>query len=674
MKRVPCLAVILLALYGQLSAQEKCGSQILLNQERAAHSPTVLIEDSLNHLGSLFQEEAGERGTTYFIPIVVHVVHDYGAEYISDAQIINAINQLNLDFSSSNSDTSSIINVFKPLIGNAQIEFRPARFDPDGNCTNGIDRIADESTYNGYSKPNPWPQYRYLNFWVVNNIIGGNSGYATFPFSSNPLSQHGVVVQYNSFNTTSRTPTHECGHFFNLYHIWDTGNACGATCGGNDYVNDTPETIGYTGCPSPASVEVCNPGIKENYQNFMDYTNCGAMFTHDQVTRMRNALSSPLGARQSLRTDTTANFTGIMLPMVTCPPKIDFKPGYFSSVCVGDSVHFEQLTYGSAATGFSWSFPGGTPATSSLPNVWVTYNTPGMYDVILTASNTAGSATLQKTATVQVLAGTAMQTLPFAEGFEDSISFQNNWTVFSKSNNWWQRLSVASYGGNYSCGINNNTSNNNEVDWLISPTIDLTSATDPMLYFARAFTIKNGSNDVLKIFYSTNCGNDWLGPIYTKSGAALATVPPDTMGFIPDTLTDWDLDTIALAPIAGESNVRFGFKFESDKGNNIFIDNINIQSLTSSLAEHENPVSGLQVYPNPASELTHVSFRVQKKNKYELWVTDISGRVVTTTDLGYLETGDFITDVNTQLFPAGIYQVILKTNGQQMVEKLMVVR
>ncbi|GJM34085.1 MAG: hypothetical protein DHS20C18_30860 [Saprospiraceae bacterium] len=43
---------------------------------------------------------------------------------------------------------------------------------------------------------------------------------------------------------------------------------------------------------------------------------------------------------------------------------------------------------------YAWIFEGGTPATSSLPNVEVTYDTPGQFDVQLIVSNAAGAFTI----------------------------------------------------------------------------------------------------------------------------------------------------------------------------------------------------------------------------------------------------------------------------------------
>ncbi|MBR9923001.1 MAG: PKD domain-containing protein [Bacteroidetes bacterium] len=53
-------------------------------------------------------------------------------------------------------------------------------------------------------------------------------------------------------------------------------------------------------------------------------------------------------------------------------------------------------------TSWNWQFPGGNPATSTDQNPLVIYDTPGTYDVILTASNATGSNTITQTAYVTV--------------------------------------------------------------------------------------------------------------------------------------------------------------------------------------------------------------------------------------------------------------------------------
>lgn len=71
-----------------------------------------------------------------------------------------------------------------------------------------------------------------------------------------------------------------------------------------------------------------------------------------------------------------------------------------SSVCQGGSVSFNNTSTATNAT-YSWSFPGGIPATSTQQNPpSVTYSTPGSYTVQLTVTNVAGTSTSTSTITV----------------------------------------------------------------------------------------------------------------------------------------------------------------------------------------------------------------------------------------------------------------------------------
>lgn len=59
---------------------------------------------------------------------------------------------------------------------------------------------------------------------------------------------------------------------------------------------------------------------------------------------------------------------------------------------VGHSVHFTDLTT-NTPTSWSWTFEGGTPATSTAQNPVVTYNVPGYFDVTLVVENANGTDT-----------------------------------------------------------------------------------------------------------------------------------------------------------------------------------------------------------------------------------------------------------------------------------------
>ena len=83
-------------------------------------------------------------------------------------------------------------------------------------------------------------------------------------------------------------------------------------------------------------------------------------------------------------------------------PVVDFIASKVQMVA-GDSAMFTDLSTNSPDS-LLWSFNGGSPSLSKANSPWVTYNTPGMYDVTLTAYNEAGASTpLTKSMYIEVL-------------------------------------------------------------------------------------------------------------------------------------------------------------------------------------------------------------------------------------------------------------------------------
>lgn len=72
-----------------------------------------------------------------------------------------------------------------------------------------------------------------------------------------------------------------------------------------------------------------------------------------------------------------------------------------ASVCEGSTVSFTNTTT-HYPTSYSWSFPGGTPSSSTATSPTVTYSTAGTYDVVLTATNQWGSKSVTLTNYVTV--------------------------------------------------------------------------------------------------------------------------------------------------------------------------------------------------------------------------------------------------------------------------------
>lgn len=76
------------------------------------------------------------------------------------------------------------------------------------------------------------------------------------------------------------------------------------------------------------------------------------------------------------------------------PPSPDFSAD-ITSGCKPLTVKFTDLSTNSP-TSWLWTFPGGTPGTSTAKNPTVVYNTKGVYGVTLKATNSSGSNTITK--------------------------------------------------------------------------------------------------------------------------------------------------------------------------------------------------------------------------------------------------------------------------------------
>ena len=140
-------------------------------------------------------------------------------------------------------------------------------------------------------------------------------------------------------------------------------------------MSDTPNCIG--------DKSICNLddkfcGPRANVENFMEYSYCSKMFTQGQVDRMRAALLSPVGNRNKIISASNLDAVGVN-NITIC--KVDFTSNN-AQTCEGSQVSFKDISY-NAPVSWSWSFPGGTPSSSTLQNPVVTYSNKGNYAVTI---------------------------------------------------------------------------------------------------------------------------------------------------------------------------------------------------------------------------------------------------------------------------------------------------
>ena len=630
-----------------------------------------------------------EKATVYKIPVVFHVLHNNGIENISDEQIFDALTILNRDYRLLNADANNVQSEFAGMPADIEVEFLLATKAPNGACFKGITRTMNAISYDGSDGGNQvdaivagndvfqgnWAGNKYLNIFICGDI-GGAAGYTTKPsgWSANQMT-NGIWVKHNyvgsigtSSTGTSRTLTHELGHWLNLDHTWGGNNNPGNTtsCTTDDNVQDTPNCIGVTACllnSNTCSSDNAYWGgvnMKDNVENYMDYSYCSKMFTQGQKTRMRTALQSNTTGRANVISSTNLTAVGAGITPYLC--KADFTTDR-TTICVGDAISFEDDSY-NAATGWNWSFNGGQPATSTAQNVIVTYNQPGLYSVSLTATDGATNDSEVKTNYIRVLPTSS--TIPYWEGFEAYSSLNNlvNWEVLNQeNNNAFTIENTTGYSGSQCAKLVNFGQAPSNVDELISSPMDLSVIPQTgavTLSFRYSYRKKTSADyEYLKVFITGDCGDTWVQR-KTLGGNQLSTLTA-TSSWKPTSQADWV--TVHVTNVTSNyfsQNFKFKFRFEGEGGNNFYLDDINLYAGSSSneivlgINEFNESINDLSLYPNPTDGELNVSFSASKNNDMQFQVLDITGKIIQNNVVNAVQGSNLVL-LDTQIFAAGSY-------------------
>ena len=636
----------------------------------------------------VYAESKDTDDEVIIIPVVFHVVHVGGQENISDEQIQSAIDVLNEDFNAANSDIGQVVDEFADIVGDAEMEFRLAKIDPDGNCTNGIDRVFSEYTDEGFNNMKEaaeiWDRSSYLNIWSCRQIGEGTAGYSYPPSAVNGpfgVLYDGIVILHNyvgrigtSNATRSHALSHEVGHWANLEHPWGVTNNPGiaSNCNDDDGVADTPNTIGWTNCDLDGST--C--GSLDNVENFMDYSYCYKMFTQGQRTRMRAAMNSSIAQRNQLYTSQNLAETGVLNPDEIC--FAEFETDRDPKICLGQEIVFDDISFNGVEE-WSWIFEGGTPSTSDEESPTVVYNSTGTFNVSLTVTNAQGELSITKENLVNVIEG-PQYVLPYEEGFEsfDDVEDGNEWVDVNQddSNISWKITENAAYSGSQSVYVRGRNNTDYQTEILESPTYDLTDIEDnAVLSFYYAHARRNSaSDDLFRVRISRNCGESW-NVRETREIDELPTVSGSTSSqFVPDSQDEWEeiiIDNISSIFLTDQFRIRF--EFTSVNGNNIYVDNINIFDPNTLSTEEISALKDLSIYPNPAKESLRLNIDLTKPQKVRIDLLDASGRIVQSPFFGIMASGSQNLDISLDnTLAAGMYYIRLTGDEGISTRKLII--
>ena len=620
--------------------------------------------------------DPNSREAVYVIPVVFHVLHTGGQENISDEQIYDALAKVNEDFNKQNINWMNVNPVFLPIVADVQVEFRLAKKKNNGECFKGITRTQTTAAWGSGSEQSSavqaahgnFPSNRYLNIFVV-PFANGAAGYTNYPNNWGGTSlSNGIYILHNyvgrigtGSTSTSTTLAHEVGHWFNVQHLWGNSNNANleSNCDIDDGVDDTPNTRGWTTC----NINGQSCGSLDNVENFLEYSGgaCRKMFTEGQKARMHAALNASTGGRNNLHTTANLNFTGVFDDLVFC--RADFRTNV-QEVCPGTTIQFIDESVHTASE-WSWSFPGGTPSSSTEQNPIVTYSTPGQYSVTLTSGD--GTTSNTKTVNNYITVVPQNTSYPFVESFEDyaNLSNTNLWSEVNFGNNSaWQIYTGTGYTGDRCMRIVNLNQPADSFDDLISQSFNLSSFSGSdvvTMSFRTSFKRRTTSDsDRLRVQASTDCGTSW-STRRTLSAGNLAVGDVQSTSWVPSNQGDWK--TWHVTNINSNffvESVRFKFEFRSGGGNNIYLDDINLYSGTNDPLSIES-IQALQVtdvvlYPNPTDGEMALELSLANEAELQVRIVDLSGKEIQVHSIQG-QTGVNVVLFDTSNLSQGMYMV-----------------
>ncbi|GAB5416296.1 MAG: hypothetical protein Crog4KO_11200 [Crocinitomicaceae bacterium] len=678
----------------------------------------------------------GKSAVSYEIPVVFHILHEYGNELISDAQVYDAMEVINREFNAADADSVDLVPEFADLNGNAHITFKLAAKDPLGNCTNGIEHIYSHETRVGdaYSKVNQWNRSRYLNVWVV-DIVGvpGAAAYATFPASTdgNGFWTDGVLSAHNYVGTigtgspgVESVITHEIGHWLGLAHVFGNSDLInnGPTVCNDDGIADTPETKGHQNCnyvyPSQwIDCDTTNGGVVEDLQNYMDYSYCYRHFTPGQATAMNNTLEGIAGQRNNLWLDSTLQLTGVKdlqtpqdpsntLTVPLCTPVADFFANR-TTACAGSLISFEDVSWNGVVESREWTFEDGTPATSTSATANVSFSGSGWKKVTLTVTNATGSHTKEETDYIYISGNWAEAAGPTLFDMESETSAGTGTNYFLTQNpednygsfkvdqthgfNGGKAWKLQTYFDNSQSDPFTDEGFYNQrlglsMDHLITPSVDLRYTSNVTVTFKYAYaTNATNSNDItenLRVYTSSNCGENWTPRIISVDGQTIGSTLSGNdlvtggyagyVDFAPTNNGMWKEGSISFNTNSTDNKTRIRFSFEaSDNASNLFIDNIQVNGTLNTEDAFMKDME-INVYPNP-NQGQAISINYYAQNlPVTFTLRDAQGKMVSQETNGTTNGSVTHKISNSSNLNAGCYLLEVQSGEHRTIKKVVV--
>ncbi len=258
-------------------------------------------------------------------------------------------------------------------------------------------------------------------------------------------------------------------------------------------------------------------------------------------------------------------------------------------------------------------------------------------------------------------------TYPISENFnqglnEDKVNIDN---PQEDGLQWTLRSAIPGHGSVMWIENSSNASFNSRDNMTLE--LDLSETIGSTLSFDLAATGKASNQFNRLIIEASVCGNAQTITLYDKDRDELNTVPYQEADFIP-TANQWRTEIVDLSNFDGQT-ILLRFVNVHRRGNNMFIDNIEVDGITSAEALQEFGFH-IQLAPNPNRGNFEVGIEALKPLTATLEVYNTMGQVWESRKVN-LVSGQNQFDFQMQDAPSGVYLLKLKAEGNQLIHKMV---
>lgn len=195
---------------------------------------------------------------------------------------------------------------------------------------------------------------------------------------------------------------------------------------------------------------------------------------------------------------------------------------------------------------------------------------------------------------------------PVNEGFQGATFVPGCWKLDNVNGDaTWSQNGIGAFGNSSASAKMDfyNVSISGRHDYLIMRMLDFSALMPPIsLTFAISYArYDNSRYDSLKVEVSTDGGDIWQIE-WSKAGSSLATAPNTTVPYLPVSV-QWRQETINLDAYSGATGMLIRFHGISGRGNNLYLDDINITGNWTNIAQVESAEEEIIVYPVPTTGL-----------------------------------------------------------------------